>query len=103
MSVQDLVAPYYPVTPTSIIVVGAVLPALASTAVALRFRIKLQRRTGIGLDDWLILFSLILTIGVGIMMIVGKPFKVLFKRIIGRYELLSNKKFQKIKVLRYML
>ncbi|KAH6681448.1 hypothetical protein B0J14DRAFT_576443 [Halenospora varia] len=71
MSVHDLVAPYYPVTPTSIIVVGAVLPTLASIAVALRFRIKLKGRTVIGLDDWLILFSLILTISVGIMMIVG--------------------------------
>ncbi|KAH8590154.1 hypothetical protein B0O99DRAFT_521821 [Bisporella sp. PMI_857] len=71
MSVEDLVAPYYPVTPTSVIVVGAALPTLASIAVALRFYIKLKRRTGIGLDDWLILFSLILLISFGIIMIVG--------------------------------
>ncbi|KAF4629084.1 hypothetical protein G7Y89_g9066 [Cudoniella acicularis] len=77
MSVEALVAPYYPVTPASIIAVGAILPTIASIAVSLRFYVKIKRRTGIGHDDWLILFSLILTIGVGIMMIVGSAIHAL--------------------------
>lgn len=71
-SIDDLVAGFAPVTPASIIAVGAVLPALASVAVALRFYVKTKRRTELSIDDWLILFALAICIGLGVMMIVGK-------------------------------
>jgi len=47
------------VTPKTIIAVGAILPALAATAVGLRFYVRIARRTSVGLDDYLILFALV--------------------------------------------
>lgn len=63
MSTQTSPTPVLPeastVTPKTIIAVGAVLPALAATAVGLRFYVRIARRTSVGLDDYLILFALV--------------------------------------------
>ncbi|KAI8965299.1 hypothetical protein F5Y11DRAFT_313576 [Daldinia sp. FL1419] len=60
------------ITPASVIAVGAVLPGLAIIAVALRFYVRLIRMyTSLGVEDWLILASVILTLGMGLMMIIG--------------------------------
>lgn len=58
-------------TPKSVIAVGAVLPGLATIAVILRFYGRLFKASTVGVDDWMILCSLILTIGLGVMLIVG--------------------------------
>lgn len=79
------------VTPMTIIAVGAVLPSLAAIAVSLRFYVRIRLSPSVGLDDWLILVSLvsdsadssfdmngtevlrqILTVALGVMLIVGK-------------------------------
>lgn len=78
-------------TSKSVIAVGAVLPGLATIAVALRFYGRRVSSVSLGMDDWLIFCCLvsslhrsprslliqpvllqILTIGLGIMLIVGK-------------------------------
>lgn len=47
------------VTPKTVIAVGAVLPALATIAVALRFYVRIARTKSVGVDDFLILFALV--------------------------------------------
>lgn len=47
------------VTPKTIIAVGAVLPFLAAIAVSLRFYVRIKILHSVGLDDWLILISLV--------------------------------------------
>ena len=47
------------VNPKSVIAVGAVLPSLASVAVALRFYARRRLEAAIGLDDLLVLFALV--------------------------------------------
>ena len=47
------------VTPRSVIAVGAVLPGLATIAVILRFYARLFKATTVGVDDWMILCSLV--------------------------------------------
>lgn len=47
------------VTPKTIIAVGAVLPSLAAIAVSLRFYVRIRLSPSVGLDDWLILVSLV--------------------------------------------
>lgn len=64
------------ITPRSVIAVGSVLPGLAAMAVSLRFYVKLYKAGSVGIDDWLILCSLILTIGLGVMLIVGESHRV---------------------------
>ena len=71
-ALKALVDSYRPVTPISIIAVGAAMPAIASIAVSLRAYVKLKRGTSFGADDWLIIFSLVLCIGLGVTMIVGE-------------------------------
>ena len=48
------------VTPKTIIAVGAVLPAVATIAVSLRFYVRIARTKSVGSDDYLILFALVL-------------------------------------------
>ncbi|TVY83828.1 hypothetical protein LSUE1_G001333 [Lachnellula suecica] len=63
------------ITPANVIAVGAVLPILGLIAVVARFYGRQHVSVVfLGADDWLILLSLILTIGMGVMMIVGKYF-----------------------------
>lgn len=60
------------ITPASVIAVGAVLAGLAVIAVALRFYVRLVRvRASLDISDWLILVSTFLTLGMGLMMIIG--------------------------------
>ncbi|KAI1758776.1 hypothetical protein GGR53DRAFT_205421 [Hypoxylon sp. FL1150] len=60
------------ITPASVIAVGAVLSGLAIIAVSLRFYVRLVRvYAALGIEDWLILLSTILTLGMGLMMIIG--------------------------------
>ncbi|KAF4624478.1 hypothetical protein G7Y89_g13692 [Cudoniella acicularis] len=60
------------ITPANTITVGAVLPILGMIAVTARFYGKKNVSVVfLGADDWLILVSLIFTIGMGVMMIVG--------------------------------
>ena len=47
------------VTPGTMIAVGVVLPALAATAVALRFYVRIVKRVSLRCDDYLILFALV--------------------------------------------
>ncbi|KAA8570253.1 hypothetical protein EYC84_002565 [Monilinia fructicola] len=74
--IDDLVATFHPVTPSSIIAVGAVMPSLALIAVSLRFYVKVKKRT-VGLDDWLILVALVICCALGITLIVGSAVKAL--------------------------
>ncbi|KAM0798337.1 hypothetical protein BDR22DRAFT_891390 [Usnea florida] len=59
------------VTPKTVIAVGAILPAVAIIAVALRFYVRIVRTKSMGFDDTLILLALILTLALGIMMVIG--------------------------------
>lgn len=47
------------VTPRTVIAVGAVLPAVATIAVALRFYVTIAKTKSVGFDDCLILFALV--------------------------------------------
>ena len=47
------------VTPKTFIAVGAVLPALAALAVALRFYVRIVKKISLLCDDYLILFALV--------------------------------------------
>lgn len=58
MPPADLVASFEPVNPTSIIVVGSVLPFLALVAVFLRFWCRMSKKIRIWFDDWLIFGAL---------------------------------------------
>lgn len=72
------------ITPASVIAVGAVLSGLAILAVALRFYVRLVRvYASLGIEDWLILISAILTLGMGLMMIIGikSPVCYLYKML----------------------
>ena len=64
MSAASLQIPEMPnastVTPRTIIAVGAVLPALAAVAVALRLYVRIVKKIPLGCDDYLILFALVL-------------------------------------------
>ena len=59
------------VEPPSVIAVGVLLPLLAAAAVTLRFHGRRANGVGFGIDDWLVLTSLILCIGCGITLVVG--------------------------------
>jgi ABC-type nickel/cobalt efflux system permease component RcnA len=60
------------ITPASVIAVGAVLSGLAAIAVILRFYVRICRsHTSPSVEDWLILASFILTLGLGLILIVG--------------------------------
>ena len=48
------------VTPRTVIAVGAVLPAVATIAVALRFYVRIAKTKSVGFDDCLILFALVM-------------------------------------------
>lgn len=57
----------------SIIATGAVFSVLPAIAVAFRFYVRYTiTHRNVGLDDWLMLASFILTLGLGIMLIAGK-------------------------------
>ena len=47
------------ITPKTMIAIGAVLPALAAIAVALRFYIRIVKKMSLWCDDYLILFALV--------------------------------------------
>ena len=47
------------VTPKTMIAIGAVLPALAAIAVALRFYVRIVKKMSLWCDDYLILFALV--------------------------------------------
>ncbi|MCJ1332226.1 hypothetical protein MMC10_008918 [Thelotrema lepadinum] len=66
-----LVASFEPVNPSSLLAVGIALPSLAILAVGLRLWCRIWKKIGLGADDWSILASLILCIGMGIAMIIG--------------------------------
>lgn len=56
----------------SIIATGAVFSVLPALAVFLRFYCHLRvTRSRVGIDDWLMLAALFLTVGLGLMLIVG--------------------------------
>ena len=47
------------VTPKTVIAVGAMLPAVATVAVALRFYVRIVKTKSVGFDDTLILLALV--------------------------------------------
>ena len=49
----------YYITPTAVIAVSVVLPTLAAIAVASRFVVRSRQAARYGIDDWLILASLV--------------------------------------------
>ena len=56
----------------SLIVTAVVLPFLSIIAVSLRFYVRLRvRSTHIGIDDWLVLLSVVLVCGQGVIQILG--------------------------------
>ena len=56
----------------SLIVTAIVLPFLSVIAVFLRFYVRLRmRHTHIGIDDWLVLLSVFLVWGQGVIQILG--------------------------------
>ncbi|KAI1843549.1 hypothetical protein JX266_010182 [Neoarthrinium moseri] len=59
-------------TPATVITIGAVFSALAVIATALRFYCRAYiTRAGFMTDDWLMLAACFLTVGMGVMLIVG--------------------------------
>ena len=52
LTTAALTASFNPVTPASIIAVGAVLPSLAVVAVSLRFYVRIKKRIDFSLDTW---------------------------------------------------
>jgi hypothetical protein len=59
-------------TPATVVAVGAVFSALGAIAVGLRFYCRVRTAgAGLAVDDWLMLAACFLTVGMGIMMIVG--------------------------------
>lgn len=69
-------------TPGHILAAGAALPAVSILVVALRFYTRMmrqsardRRRSPFGIDDYLILPALALVIGMGIALIIGKPYR----------------------------
>lgn len=63
MSAPNSQLPTFPeastVTPKTIIAVGAILPAVATIAVLLRFYVRVAKTKSVGIDDYLILFALV--------------------------------------------
>ena len=59
------------VEPPGAIAVGVLLPLLAAAAVTLRFHGRRSNGVGLGVDDWLVLVSLVLCVGCGITVVVG--------------------------------
>lgn len=55
-----------------VITLGSILPLMCINVVALRFFTRLQRKVGLGPDDWLILPGLVLYIGMCICMLIGQ-------------------------------
>ena len=56
----------------SLLVTAVVLPFLSIIAVFLRFYVRLRmRHTHIGIDDWLVLLSVFLVCGQGVIQILG--------------------------------
>jgi hypothetical protein len=60
MPPESLVESFQPINPTSILVVGAVLPGLATIFVALRLWCRFAKKNDLGLDDWTILFATVM-------------------------------------------
>ena len=64
MSAPSPQSPHLPadstVTPRTVIAVGAVLPTLATVAVALRFYVRIAKTKSVGFDDCLIFFALVM-------------------------------------------
>ncbi|KAI0189472.1 hypothetical protein F4808DRAFT_445380 [Astrocystis sublimbata] len=59
-------------TPSAIIAIGAVFAVLPTVFVTLRFCCRLRvSNAGLAADNWLILSALILTIGMGLMLVIG--------------------------------
>ncbi|KAI1178142.1 hypothetical protein F4777DRAFT_595229 [Nemania sp. FL0916] len=59
-------------TPADVIAIGAVFSVLAAIPVALRFYCHLRvTRSGLGVDDWLILAAFVLALGMGLALIIG--------------------------------
>ncbi|KAI0542845.1 hypothetical protein GGR58DRAFT_449823 [Xylaria digitata] len=59
-------------TPGDIIAASAALPAISIIVVALRFYTRLTQKARLGLDDFFILPALVLVIGMGVTLIIGK-------------------------------
>ncbi|KAK3318819.1 hypothetical protein B0H66DRAFT_622940 [Apodospora peruviana] len=58
--------------PATVIAIGVVFSVVAAVSVALRFYTRLHvTRFGLAVDDWLMLAALLLTLGMGVMLIVG--------------------------------
>ena len=63
----------------SLLVTAIVLPVLGIIAVFLRFYVRLRmRHTYIGIDDWLVLLSVLLVCGQGVIQILGTEVVFLF-------------------------
>ncbi|CAD6579535.1 MAG: hypothetical protein ASARMPREDX12_009284 [Alectoria sarmentosa] len=59
------------------IALGTVFPSLGIIVVALRFRARQLQKSNLGMDDWLMIPALILSIGMGASIIVGVKGKAL--------------------------
>ena len=72
----------------SLLVTAIVLPFLSIIAVSLRIYVRLgMRHTYIGVDDWLVILSVLLVCGQGVMQILGKSFSLV---IWGRIFLIRS-------------
>ncbi|KAI1321388.1 hypothetical protein F5Y16DRAFT_70421 [Xylariaceae sp. FL0255] len=60
------------ITPALAIAIGAIFSFLPAVAVACRFYCRLRvKRSGLAIDDWLMAMAFFLTLGMGLMLIVG--------------------------------
>ena len=62
----------YPYGVTSLISTAIALPILSILAVSLRLYVRLRmRHTYVGIDDWLVVLSVLLVCGQGVLQILG--------------------------------
>ena len=59
------------VTPGEMLAAASTLSAVAIILVGLRFYVRKMQRAHIGIDDWLIVIGLAMTVAVGITLIIG--------------------------------
>ena len=72
----------------SLLVTAIILPFLSIIAVSLRIYVRLgMRHTYMGADDWLVIFSVLLVCGQGVMQILGKSFSLVIR---GRVFLIRS-------------
>ncbi|KAF1961852.1 hypothetical protein CC80DRAFT_543222 [Byssothecium circinans] len=69
MSVNEL--PIAFVSAGDVVAANVALPLIGLVVVALRFWMRISRKTGVNVDDWLILAALVFVIGMGVAQLYG--------------------------------